>query len=106
MELGKRGKEWLAVGKRLALQAFRAAAEQFPHLDDEEQLAEAARIWRERARTEIEARDHLLPILGQYLDLPAVDFTQRAAERTVIYAFLRQVQAAQQLERLKAEGRA
>lgn len=49
----------------------------------------------------LEAVDHVLPVIGKYMDLPLVDWGQRAAARRLIQALVRREFAAQAIETLK-----
>lgn len=90
----------LAVGKRLAQQAITYAAGIPGNVSGKQREDVAVEYLQDRVTHEIEARDHLLPTIGRYMDLPVVDFAQRRAEEIILRAFIRQVYAEQELRKL------
>lgn len=93
----------LDVAKRLAKQALTHAAG-IPGNPSGVPVREDAAVeyLLDRVEHEVEARDHLVPVLGKYLDLPVVNAGQRAVERLVVQAFIRRVWAEDQLRRVQS----
>lgn len=90
----------LAVGKRLADQAIHYAAGIPGRVSGEIREDEAVAYVLERVRGEVEARDHLIPFLAGFMDLPVVDAMQRDAEVIIVRAWIRRMYAAAQLRRM------
>lgn len=90
----------LDVAKRLAAQAITHAAGIPGNVSPGVREDVATEFLADRAAQEIEARDHLLPTIGRYMDLPAVDYGQRRAERLILRAFIRKVYADLELRKL------
>lgn len=92
----------LDVAKRLAEQAMRHA-DSIPGNPSGVPIREDAAVEYilDRVEHEVEARDHLVPVLGKYLDLPVVDATQRAVERLIVQAFVRRMWAEAQLRKVQ-----
>ncbi|MFB9994487.1 hypothetical protein ACFFLM_21250 [Deinococcus oregonensis] len=97
---GKTREAVLAVAKRLAQQAITHAAGIPGNVSGAVREDAAAEYIEDRVRDEVEARDHLIPTIGKYLDLPLADLAQRGAERLIIRAFVKQVYTADALRRL------
>lgn len=52
----------------------------------------------------LEAVDHVLPVIGKYMDLPVVDWAEREAVRQIIRALVRREYAAVRIESLKEQA--
>ncbi|MEF2280384.1 hypothetical protein V3W47_18985 [Deinococcus sp. YIM 134068] len=91
----------LKTARRLAAQAIEHAASIPGNVSGAQREAVAVDYLAERVAEEVEERDHLLPILGLYMDLLPVNTAQRRAERVILTAFVRQVYAARELQALE-----
>lgn len=94
----------VAVAKQYAQQAINHAAG-IPGNPSGVPVREdvAVEFLQERVVQVIEAKDHLVPVLGAYMDLPFVDELQRQGEEIILRAFIRKVYAEQELEKLAAK---
>lgn len=91
----------LTVAKRLAEQAITHAASIPGNVSGKQREDVAVEYMTDRTAQAVERVDQLVPVLGQYMDLPVVNAAQQRAAQIVMRAFVRQVYAGRELRRLR-----
>ena len=89
--MNKQREAVLAVAKRLATQAITHAAGIPGNVSGKQRRDVAVEYLEDRASQFMETKDHLLPAVGEYMDLPVVDDMQRRAVHLVLSAFVERI---------------